>query len=1269
MKNPSYEIYIDTGGTFTDCIATDSDGHVHKCKVLSNSTLRGTILEWIDRRTFRIGESWGLKKNILTGYAFRLLKDKHAEKRVHSYDPGERVICLNDELPDKYYNQQHSFELISEEEAPILGARILTQTALTEDLPELRIKLGSTKGTNTLLERKGISTAFFVTRGFRDIVKIGTQQRPDIFAQEIRKTHPLYEFVVEVDERMNSKGEIITALDISSVKRKIEKLINRGVHTAAIAFMNAYRNPEHEQQFRDILKQAGFKNISLSSEQSNMIKFLPRAETTIVNSYLYPVICNYLLNVAEKIQNQSIFVMTSAGGLISSREFQPKDSLLSGPAGGVVGASAIARQSGFDHLISFDMGGTSTDVARYGNEFEYGFELEIGDAHIFSPALSIETVAAGGGSICSFDGYRLRVGPESAGAFPGPACYGAGGPLTITDVNLLAGRLDTEQFGIPVFPEEAESRFKELLLEIEKKSGVKPDKMEVIRGFLQIANEIMAAAIRKISIARGYNPSEYTLVAFGGAGGLHACAIAELLNIPTILIPEDAGLLSAYGLGNAVIERFAEKQLLAPYEEISSGLSDLFNSLDEEAINRVKQEGVKRSDIEVRLRAVYLRFQGQDSSLEIPFVNKLQVLQDFRTKYEGIFGHWSEYRAIEVESIRTIASGKRGDESRPLTALNSYVPSPAHSIRSNLEGEWVEIPVFMRKDLLPGAEIHGFALILDRYNTSLIEKGWQMTIDGIGSALLKRISGQNQDEPVAGGSIREIELELFTNRFTSIAESMGSMLQRTSFSVNVKERLDFSCALLDTEGRLVTNAPHIPVHLGSLGLCVRNIRKEYPMNPGDTIVTNHPKYGGSHLPDITLVTPVFTDREQLAGYVVNRAHHAEIGGIRPASMPPDAKNLAEEGVIIDPFYLVWNHIADWEGIRSVLENSTWPSRSVEENLADLNAALAANRYGASALLEMVAQYGLDMVKTYMDEIRYHATKKMQNTLGKIPNGIYQAEEFLDDHTPLVVRVAIDDNLCKIDFTGTGHVHPGNMNATKAIVDSVVIYVLRLLINENIPLNDGLLEPVELIVPKGLLDPDFPDDPLQCPPIVGGNVEVSQRLTDTLLKAFGVLGCSQGTMNNVLFGNEKFSYYETICGGCGAGKDFNGASAVHHHMTNTRITDPEILELRYPVLLNRFAIRKGSGGKGKRKGGNGVVREITFLDDVSLSLLTQHRVEAPYGMQGGKPGKRGKQYVVTRQGEKIPLGSVDGLELHSGDRFVIKTPGGGGWGEPRIKDKG
>jgi 5-oxoprolinase (ATP-hydrolysing) len=714
-------------------------------------------------------------------------------------------------------------------------------------------------------------------------------------------------------------------------------------------------------------------------------------------------------------------------------------------------------------------------------------------------------------------------------------------------------------------------------------------------------------------------------------------------------------------LGNAVIERFAEKQLLAPYEEISPDLATIFKKLDREAIKSVESEGVEPDNIEIRLQAVYLRFEGQDSSLEIPFVNKLQALQDFRTKYEGIFGHWAENRKIELESVRTIASSKKKDIALTGVPEERYNPEPAHFLLSDRGDEQIEIPVYKREDLLPGAEIEGFSILLDKHSTSVIEKGWTLFVEGNGSARLSRKDMEIHVTSTGEQQIEQIELELFTNRFTSIAESMGSLLQRTSLSVNVKERLDFSCAVLDADGRLVTNAPHIPVHLGSLGLCVRTVKKQFKLNPGDTIVTNHPRYGGSHLPDITLITPVFTENEQLLGYVVNRAHHAEIGGIKPASMPPDAKNLAEEGVIIDPFYLVWNHYPDWEGMRAILSNADYPSRSVEENIADLNAALAANRYGASALIEMVTRYGFEKVKTYMDRIREHATGKMIRTLKKLPQGTYIAEEALDDKTPLKVKVLIGNGTCSIDFSGTGPVHPGNMNGTRAIVDSVVIYVLRLLIDEDIPLNDGLLEPVELIVPKGLLDPDFPDDPVKCPAIVGGNVELSQRLTDTLLKAFGILACSQGTMNNVLFGNDKFSYYETICGGCGAGETFDGASAVHHHMTNTRITDPEILELRYPVLLNRFEIRKGSGGKGRHKGGRGVTREITFLDDVTLSVLTQHRVEVPYGLNGGKPGKKGRQHAITSAGEKIKLKSIDGLELKKGDRFIIKTPGGGGYG--------
>lgn len=1265
MKRPlTYDITIDTGGTFTDCIARDSMGKIYKQKVLSNSTLRGRILEWIDRKTIRIEENWGLEKNIFNGFLFRIMKDKHAGVQVKSFDPQQKILILSKELPQRLLNKTLTFELVSEEEAPILGIRLITQTSAGEPLPEIRIKLGSTKGTNALLEKKGARILFFVTNGFRDIIEIGTQQRPDIFARNVQKPEPLYETVVEVDERIDSDGKILKPLDITSLEERIKGLVELGFDTAAVAFMNSYKNPDHEKRFKKYLQKSGFRNVSASFELSSLIKFLPRAETTVVNAYLFPVVRNYLEQVAGRVKRDSLYVMTSAGGLISSPAYQPKDSLLSGPAGGVVGASAVGRQSGFDHLISFDMGGTSTDVARFDNEYEYKFELEIGDAHIFSPSLAIETVAAGGGSVCCFDGFKLCVGPESAGAYPGPACYGAGGPLTLTDINLLAGRLDTRQFGIPVFPDESESCLEVMIGEVFMITGKKPAKEELIHGFLQIANEIMASAIKKISVSRGYDPSAYTLVAFGGAGGLHACAIADLLNIPKILMPADAGLLSAYGLGSAIIERFAEKQLLIAYEKISGRLDMEFAELENEALRKVENEGVERKDIEVRMKAVYLRFKGQDSSLEIPFNSKLQALQDFQKKYEDIYGHWSADRQIELESLRVIASAKKPETKKKEMVPDAYIPDYKYQIRSYVMDEWKEAPVYFRDELRPGAVIEGFALLLDKHSTSVVDEGWQLLIDQNDSAILN----QKMDEPAERQNLpdqerlKEIELELFTNRFRSIAENMGSQLQRTSLSVNVKERLDFSCAILDSEGRLVTNAPHIPVHLGSLGLCVRTLRENFIMSPGDTLVTNHPKYGGSHLPDITVVTPVFTENEQLIGYVVNRAHHAEIGGIRPASMPPDAANLAEEGVIIDPFFLVWNHLPDWEGMKKILETAKYPSRSVEENLTDLNAALAANRLGMRSLVDMTTEHGLEKIVHYMDMLREHASGKMKKTLQKISNGIYYSEEILDDGTPLRVRIEVKDQSCRIDFTGTGPVHPGNMNATSAIVNGVVIYVLRLLIDENIPLNDGILEPVELVIPKGLLDPDFPDDPFACPAIVGGNVELSQRLTDTLLKAFGILACSQGTMNNVLFGNDHFSYYETICGGCGAGNGFHGASAVHHHMTNTRITDPEILEHRYPVILQRFERRHNSGGKGAWQGGDGVIRELVFLEPSTLSILTQHRVIKPYGLMGGEPGQTGEQYIIRKNGSQVSLGSVDGYEIEAGDHFVIKTPGGGGYGK-------
>ncbi len=688
----------------------------------------------------------------------------------------------------------------------------------------------------------------------------------------------------------------------------------------------------------EILKNEGFQFISTSMELSPLIKILNRAETTVVNAYLSPIIHSYVNRISEKIGDRSFQIMTSAGGLVSAKNFHPKDSLLSGPAGGVVGAKKIGEESGFQKLITFDMGGTSTDVSRIDGEFDYRFELEVGDAKINSPAIAIETVAAGGGSICGFDGYHLFVGPESAGAFPGPACYGAGGPLTITDVNLLLYRLDTRQFGIPVFREAAEKRLEELISQIQEKTGVQRKQEEILNGFIDIANEIMAGAIRKISISKGYNPKDFALVAFGGAGGLHACDIAEILGIKTVLLPKDAGLLSAYGIGNAAVERFAERQILKKLKEIQQNLIRLFAEIEVEAIQKLREEGFNKEEIEIRQRMVFLRFKGQDSSLEIPFSKTEKLVSDFNEQYQKIYGHIVSNRDIEIEALRVVASVQTEKTESKLNSIKEYKPEASFFTKN-------KIPVFVRHELKTGATFSGAAIFADSFATTFIKAGWKFQLQHNGTAKLQH---SNKQKLSAKTQTHETELELFTNRFMAIAENMGALLQRTSLSVNIKERLDFSCALLDANGRLVANAPHIPVHLGGLGVCVQTLLEHFDFEEGDTIVTNHPKYGGSHLPDVTVVTPVFYEGERV-GLVVNRAHHSEIGGISPGSMPPNAKNLEEEGVVISPFYLAKKGEVDWKGMRKVLLESSYPTRSVEENLADLNAALAANQNGLNAL--------------------------------------------------------------------------------------------------------------------------------------------------------------------------------------------------------------------------------------------------------------------------------------------------------------------------------
>jgi 5-oxoprolinase (ATP-hydrolysing) len=1305
----AWQIWIDTGGTFTDCIAISPDNKELYIKVLSNGSLRGKILAQVAENTFKIQVNWQTTKDIFQNYECYLLqktRTKQEEKLiVEQIDFENQLLTLNKGFSVGKNGSPLDFAITANEEAPILATRIATQTPLHQVLPPIQMRLGSTKGTNALLERKGAKVTLLITQGFKDLLKIGTQQRPHLFALNIVKPAPLYENVIEVEERLDSRGNILIHLTDSEIDRIIKTLQAQQVEAIAIALLHSYLNPSHEHLLKERLEKEGFSFISLSSGLANAIKILPRAQTAVVNAYLAPVIHHYLTSIKNTIsvptQNisldtkNSLKIMTSAGGLVEADFFNPKDSLLSGPAGGIIGAVETAKYSGLQQIITFDMGGTSTDVARYDGSFDYQFETKINDIQILSPSLAIETVAAGGGSLCQFDGFKLTVGPQSAGATPGPACYGVGKQLAITDVNLLLGRLLPDNFNIPIDKKYAQVALEKVQKQVYESTGCLLKQTEILEGFVQIANEKMAEAIRKISVSKGYNPEEYALLAFGGAGGQHACGVASLLNIKQIIIPYKAGLLSAFGMGMAQIERFASLQVLQLLHDFESQLSLAIQQLADKVLQLLQREGFEKKQIGIKNIYLYLRFKGQDSTIEVDAsknesITAQAIKNIFQEKYKKIYGHWvGDTQAIEIESIKVIgATLKQENESKNFSKNTTvYFPEREQVTQVYWQGSFQDTPVFVWEKLQAGASIRGTAILLSQNSTIFIEPNWELTIDEANNAVLRlskniTIGKTDNSKIEESNSFQAIDLELFINRFVNIAEEMGALLQRTSFSVNVKERLDFSCAVLDAQGGLIVNAPHIPVHLGSLGICVRTLKSTIQMQEGDVIITNHPKFGGSHLPDITLVAPVFFDN-QLVGYVANRAHHAEVGGKRPGSMPPDATSLAEEGVVIWPTYLVKNFEPQWDSIKNILLSAPFPTRAIHENLADLNGALASVKAGIDALQALCQKFGIKKIQFYMQALKDHAFQSLQKSLDnftalKTPavalfsgfmsrSILLSATENLDDGTKLCVQLDIsqdedDEYVVSIDFRGTSATHRGNLNATPAIVNSAVIYVLRLLLNTDIPLNEGIMKKVQLKIPENtLLNPTFPNDIFQCPAVVGGNTETSQRLVDTLLKALGLAACSQGTMNNLLFGNEYFGYYETICGGTGAGEGFNGCDAVHQHMTNTRITDAEVLEFRYPVRLERFAIRENSGGKGKWQGGNGIVRELTFLEKVSLSVLTQHRKVAPYGLEGGKNGQVGKQYVIRKDGTIEALKGLDKREMETGDRIIIETPGGGGFG--------
>ncbi|MEX2352420.1 MAG: hydantoinase B/oxoprolinase family protein [Balneolaceae bacterium] len=1264
----TWSIQIDTGGTFTDAIGQDPSGGIYRCKVLSSSSVRGLAFRETDRYTLETNLPGSLPDHFFKGFRFRWSGHPEREWRVTDYRKSGAQIRLNSpaHFPRESSGEKPPlFELQSHEEAPLLAARWMTGTAPADPLPSIDLRLATTRGTNALLEREIATVLLLVTEGFRDLLTIGDQSRKELFSLHIEKPPPLTQFIVEVPERISADGEILRPLDQRVLKKRLEEVPGE-IDSVAVCFMNSYANPAHEEMAAEIVQKWRQTDLTLSSRLNRQIRIVPRASTTVVNAALAPVMENYLRRVGEGVPLERIHMMNSAGMLTRADRYLPKEGLLSGPAGGVAGVAAIGRRCGENRLISFDMGGTSTDVARYDGGFEYSYEHTVGDARLLAPALSIETVAAGGGSICGFDGVSLTVGPESAGAVPGPACYGAGGPLTLTDVNLLAGRLSPDHFHQPLHRAAAEKRLQECLDQIGQENSIhvgktaEDERVSLLEGWIDIANEKMARAIRTTSLERGFDPAEYTLVSFGGAGGQHAAAIAEKLGITTILSPIDAGLLSAYGLQQARLEKIGTRQILAPLQEIGSELPDLFRELDYQTRKELQEEGVPPDDISCRKRSLFLRLEGQESTLEIPFKESHSPADAFNTLYKDQYGYRPDRREIELESIRIHLSETEPEPTTSTLPDTQPLPDPVGEQPLLIDGQWFTLPLYERGSLSPGCHLTGPCLIPDPWSTLFLPSKWEGRILSDGTLIAKSFGKPDREE--SRNQSEAVQLQLYTQRFRGVAEQMGTMLRHTALSVNVKERMDFSCALLNSQGRLVVNAPHIPVHLGAMGLAVRTVLEIMPMEDGDVVVTNHPGFGGSHLPDITVITPVW-HRGERVGFTASRAHHSEIGGTRPGSMPPDARSLQEEGVVISPFHLIRSGKENWGRLRKLLEAPPWPSRSPEENMADIRAAVAANHRGAADLIRLIDTFGQKEVTDSMRSMEKYAFSRMRHTLSQIPDGTYQAEEKMDDGSPLRVCCQVRGEKMEIDFTGSAPVHPGNLNANPAIVNSVVIYLLRLLVDEPLPLNDGLLQPVQIRLPEGMLNPPFPQEFSRCPAVVGGNIETSQRLVDTLLKAFGLAGCSQGTMNNILFGNDRFGYYETVAGGTGAIEGGDGADAVHQHMTNTRATDPEILEKRYPVRLETFAIRRGSGGRGRWRGGNGVVREITFLEPVSLSVLGQHRTLPPYGMEGGEPGACGEWYIRLASGGEKRLSWSDSAELKPGDRLILLSPGGGGYGAP------
>ncbi|HZB29749.1 MAG TPA: hydantoinase B/oxoprolinase family protein [Streptosporangiaceae bacterium] len=1201
-------------------------------------------------------------------------------------------------------------------DAAVAGIRQVLGRAPDEPIPAEQIeavRLGTTVATNALLERTGEPTVLVITKGFRDALRIAYQNRPRIFAREIVLPELLYSRVIEADERIGADGKVVTPLDEDAVAGRLREAYDEGFRSVAIVCVHGYRHPEHEARIGELAREIGFPQVSESHRTSPLMKLVSRGDTTVVDAYLSPILDRYVDQVAGELGGVPLMFMRSSGGLADARAFRGKDSILSGPAGGIVGMARTSAAAGFTKVIGFDMGGTSTDVSHYAGEFERQYETQVAGVRMRAPMLSIHTVAAGGGSILHFDGERYRVGPDSAGANPGPAAYRRGGPLTVTDANVMLGRIQPRHFPYvfgprgdqPLDDGVVHERFAALAREIG--DGRTPE--QVATGFLDIAVANMANAIKKISVQRGYDITQYVLATFGGAGGQHACAVADALGVTKVLIHPLAGVLSAYGMGLADITAMRESAVEAPLvDELLPHLDEVLAGLEADAMGELDIAAVPRERVS-SMRRAHLRYDGTDTALLVPLSGSVaEMVAVFEAAYQRRFSFLMRDKQIVVEAVSTELIGasavdveRPGDggaasaggvggagDSGAVGGGAGGAAGAVERVRVFTAGRWRDVPLFRRADLRPGDAVDGPAIIVEENATTVVEPGWRAGVNELAHLLLTRVAARAETAGV-GTEVDPVILEIFNNLFMSIAEQMGIRLESTAHSVNIKERLDFSCALFDSFGNLIANAPHIPVHLGSMGESIKEVIKQRrgdertkwtaeergrprrereaerdqerdrgeEMKPGDVYVLNDPYHGGTHLPDITVVTPVFDDAgQEILFYVASRGHHAEIGGLTPGSMPSISTRVEEEGVLIRNWLLVENGALREAETVEALRAAAYPSRNPANNIADLRAQVAANEKGVQELRAMVEHFGLDVVRAYMGHVQDNAEEAVRKVIPALRDGSYTYE--MDNGAVIKVAIRVDkaNRAADIDFTGTSPQLPNNFNAPSSVAMAAVLYVFRTLVDDDIPLNSGCLKPVRVIIPPGcMLSPEYPAA------VVAGNVETSQAVTGALYAALGVQAEGSGTMNNITFGNDRYQYYETVAGGSGAGDGFAGADVVQTHMTNSRLTDPEVLEWRYPVRLESYEIRPGTGGRGRWRGGNGGRRRIRFLEPMTVTTLSGHRRIPPYGMAGGEPGALGAHWVEHPDGSMTTMRACDSVSVGGDDVFVLETPGGGGYG--------